>query len=447
MDENIKKKAIKGAAFVLAGYGLSQALRLGGNLILTRLLVPELFGIMALARAFITGLLFFSDIGLRPSIIRSPRGDDPVFLNTAWTLGALRGITLWVFTLALALPMAKVYEASALAWVIPFAGLNAILYGFNSTSIYTLSKDIQLGKLAIMEFFSQLIGLICMILLAYLYKNIWSLVIGTLIGSFSTTVWSHFLDAKTKNRFVLEKTAITELLSFGKWIFVSTAMMFLATQADRFLLGKIFPLALFGVYSIAVIFAELPKQIISHLSNKVIYPLISKYSHLPRNELRQKILEKRKLILIPLALLVALLAGFGDMLIDLLYDDRYKQAGWMLSLLALGMWPLVLYATIDRSLYVIGKPTYSAFGNFLKFIYMIICIPLSFAYAGFFGAVFAVAMNDLPVYIVTGYGLKKEKLSCFQQDIMATMILVALLGICIMIRLVFDMGIPDMILL
>jgi len=83
MDENIKKKAIKGAAFVLAGYGLSQALRLGGNLILTRLLVPELFGIMALARAFITGLLFFSDIGLRPSIIRSPRGDDPVFLNTA----------------------------------------------------------------------------------------------------------------------------------------------------------------------------------------------------------------------------------------------------------------------------------------------------------------------------------------------------------------------------
>jgi len=343
--------------------------------------------------------------------------------------------------------MAKVYEASALAWVIPFAGLNAILYGFNSTSIYTLSKDIQLGKLAIMEFFSQLIGLICMIFLAYLYKNIWSLVIGTLIGSFSTTVWSHFLDAKTKNRLVLEKTAITELLSFGKWIFVSTAMMFLATQADRFLLGKIFPLALFGVYSIAVIFAELPKQIISHLSNKVIYPLISKYSHLPRNELRQKILEKRKLILIPLALLVALLAGFGDMLIDLLYDDRYKQAGWMLSLLALGMWPLVLYATIDRSLYVIGKPTYSAFGNFLKFIYMIICIPLSFAYAGFFGAVFAVAMNDLPVYIVTGYGLKKEKLSCFQQDIIATMILVALLGICMMIRLVFDMGIPDMILL
>lgn len=443
MNTNYKTRAFRGALWVICGYGMSQFLRLGGNLILTRLLAPELFGIMALARAIITGLHFFSDIGLRPSIIRSPRGDDPVFLNTAWTLGALRGIALWAFTLALALPMAKIYGNPSLAWVIPFAGLNAILYGFNSTSIYTLNKNIQLGKLSIMEFSTQLIALISMIILAYLYKNIWSLIIGTLIGSLSSTIWSHFLDTNTRNRLVLEKTAITELISFGKWIFVSTAMMFLATQADRFLLGKIFPMALFGVYSIAVIFAELPKQIISHLSSKVIYPLISKYSHLPRKELRREILGKRRLILIPLALLVALLAGFGDVLIDLLYDDRYKQAGWMLSLLALGMWPLVLYATIDRSLYVIGKPTYSAFGNFLKFIYMIICIPLSFAYAGFFGAVFAVAMNDLPVYIVTSIGLRKEKLSCFTQDIFATMLLAALLGTCIMIRLAFKIDIPS----
>mgnify|MGYP000735525278 CR=1 FL=1 len=123
MDENIKKKAIHGTLFVITGYGLSQVLRLGGNLILTRLLVPEFFGIMALARAVITGLHFFSDIGLMPSIIRSQRGGDPVFLNTAWTIAVLRGIILWAFTLALALPMAKIYDNSLLAWAIPFLSL------------------------------------------------------------------------------------------------------------------------------------------------------------------------------------------------------------------------------------------------------------------------------------------------------------------------------------
>ena len=57
-------------------------MRLISNLILTRLLVPELFGLMALVNTFIQGLFLFSDVGIATSIIRSPRGDDPVFLNT-----------------------------------------------------------------------------------------------------------------------------------------------------------------------------------------------------------------------------------------------------------------------------------------------------------------------------------------------------------------------------
>jgi hypothetical protein len=145
-----------------------------------------------------------------------------------------------------------------------------------------------------------------------------------------------------------------------------------------------------------------------------------------------------------LAALVALLTGFGDVLIEFLYDARYKQAGWMLSLLALGMWPLVLYSTIDRSLYAIGKPTYSAAGNFFKFLYMIICIPLSYKFAGYFGAVLAVALNDLPVYLITSIGLTKENLSCFKQDILASIFLVTIITICITIRFIFHMGIPGM---
>jgi O-antigen/teichoic acid export membrane protein len=446
LEENIKKRALQGAAFIIAGYGLSQVLRLGGNLVLTRLLVPEFFGIMALARAFITGLHFFSDVGLGPGVIRSSRGNDPVFLNTAWTIQVARGLVLWLFTLALAVPMANIYDSPPLVWVFPIVGLNAIFYGFNATSIYTLNKDIRLGKLAVMEFFSQFISLICMVVLAYLFENIWSLVIGSLVGAVVRTVWSHFLEPTIRNHFALEKDAVTELFSFGKWIFISTAMMFLATQADRFLLGKFFPLALFGVYNIAIVLAELPKQIIGQVSNKVIFPLISKFSHLPRNELRRKILRKRRIMLVPLALLVALLGSFGDIVIDFLFDDRYRQAGWMLTLLAFGMWPLVLYATVDRSLYAIGKPNYCAFGNFLKFIYMIIGVPLSFKYGGFFGAVLTVALNDLPVYFVVNFGLFKEKLSCIRQDILATAILAVFTGFFIAIRIYFEMGFPGRVL-
>ena len=103
-----------------------------------------------------------------------------------------------------------------------------------------------------------------------------------------------------------------------------------------------------------------------------------------------------------------------------------KQDG-CLPLLALGMWPLVLYATVDQSLYALGKPKYSAIGNFFKFIYMIIFVPVLYNYYGFIGAVSAVAMNDLPVYLVVSIGLSKEKLSCIKQDMLVTVLLAALL--------------------
>lgn len=444
MEENLTKRVIQGAALVIAVHGLSMAIRLGGNIILTRLLVPEFFGIMALAGTFVNGLHFFSDIGIGPGIIRSPRGHDPVFLNTAWTLQVIRGIILWLATLALALPAANIYGNPVLAWVVPALGLNAILFGLNSTSIHTLNKDIYLGKISAIELIAKIISLIFMIYFAYIYKNIWSLVIGSIAGTLFTTVSSHFLEKNTINRLELNKDSLVELISYGKWIFISTSMMFLATQADRLLLGKFFPLVMFGVYSIAVTFAELPKQVINQLSGKVIFPLISKYSNIPRNELRQKILQKRKLTLAPLALVIALFACFGDVVISLLYDQRYQQAGWMLCMLAIGMWPLVLYSTIDKALYAIGKPNYSAAGNFLKFIYMIILIPFSFNIAGFMGAVLIVAMNDVPVYISTSIGLSREKLSCFRQDIIATLFLLGMVSIFLAIRYFFDLGFPGM---
>jgi len=281
-----------------------------------------------------------------------------------------------------------------------------------------------------------------MITLAYIYRNVWSLILGGLVTSALKMLWTHFLDSRVRNRFILEKAAVKELLSFGKWIFVSTAMMFLATQADRLLLGKFFPLALFGVYSIAVIFAEMPKQIISQISGKVIFPLISQFSQLPRNELRQKILNKRKLLLIPLALLVASMACFGDVLIDILYDERYQQAGWMLPLLAFGMWPLILCITIDPCLYVVGKPKFPALGNLLKFLHMIVFLPIFFWIGGKFGAVLAVAMNDIPKYLVVNYGLKREKLSGLGQDAWATIFLFGIICLFLAFRYFTGMGLP-----
>jgi len=439
---NYRRRAIQASAFVFLGFGASQVIRLGGNLLLTRLLIPELFGIIAIARIVVMGIGLFSDIGLEPAIIRSKRAGDAVLLNSAWTLTTIRGGVLAGLSFAAAFPAAAIYGEPILALVIPAIGLLSIPQGLQSTAIVTLNRELRQKTLTSMEICVQLISLGCMAILAYVYRNVWALVIGELVGVTAKTVWSHLINTSQPNRFQLEKAAVRELLSFGKWVLVSTAMMFLATQADRLILGTLFTMSLLGVYSIALMLAELPKQVISRLSSKVIFPLIAKFVELPRSDLRERIRRPRRALLLSLSVAVAAVGSFGDLFVLTLYDDRYSAAAWIFPLLALGMWPLILHASIDGSLLAVGKPRYPAIGNLAKFAYLVVALPFAYRVAGVFGAVLAVALDDIPVYAVVNYGLKKERLALLSQDGWATISLLVCVGIFLFLRTWVGLGFP-----
>jgi O-antigen/teichoic acid export membrane protein len=439
---SIKSNALKATIWTLVGYGGSQVLRFGANLILTRLLVPEMFGLMSLVNTFIIGLNLFSDVGISPSIIRSKRGEEPAFLNTAWTIQVLRGLLLWIICLIITIPVAKFYGESKLLWIMPIAGLTTILQGFNSTVMILLNRQLSLGKITIFDFIVQVMSLTVTISWAKIYPTIWALLGGNLVASFFGMVRSHFLVKTPKNSFAWDKEAAKEIFSFGKWIFISTAMMFLASQWDRLILGKLFSLEVLGIYTIAYTFADLPKQITQRVSGKVIFPLIAGLVTLKREELRRKILDKRWLMLLGTILIVTILFCFGDFIIFGLYDQRYRQAAWMLPILALGLWPLILSNTIEKSLLAIGKPIYSSIASSLKFLYMLLVIPISFEQAGIFGVIIAIAANDIVGYLVINYGLWQEGLSCFWQDVKASLILVVIISLVISLRYLQGWGLP-----
>ena len=182
MDKNIKLVAIKALIFVIIGYGLSQVLRLAGNLVLTRLLEPELFGLMALGYIFNTGLGLFSDIGIEPGVVRSKRAHDPVFLKTAWTMQFIRGLLLFVLTAIIAYPVSLIYKDPVLFLIIPVIGIVSIFQGFQSCSLFLLNKDLDQGKLVFIDFIGQIVSLIVMVVIAYVFKSIWALVLGGLIA-------------------------------------------------------------------------------------------------------------------------------------------------------------------------------------------------------------------------------------------------------------------------
>lgn len=438
----LKKAAIKGSIWVFTGFGLGQILRLASNLILTRLLFPEMFGLMSLVSTFTIGLRLFSDIGISPSIIQNRRGNEPEFLNTAWTIQIMRGFALWCCCFIIAWPAAKFYNEKQLIWLIPILGITTFIEGFNSTALVTLNRDLSLGKLTILNLSTQIIMILTMIVWAWQSPTIWALVAGNIVSVMITMILSHRMIPNYHNRLHWDKSAVRELFSFGRWVFISTAMTFLAAQSDKLILGKFFTFSMLGVYSIAFQVSDIPNKIIQQISNKIIFPVISNFNMLPRDMLRDKISQKRLLLLLGIVVLIALFVSFGDLLILFLYDKRYEDASWMLVILSLGLWPRLSILTAAPALLALGKPFYFAFGNSIKVLYIIVCLPLAFFYMGYIGAIVVIALDDVPLYLIANYALWREGLLSGRQDFYMTMLLFGLIIFFCLIRYLFHFGLP-----
>ena len=437
-----KKLAIKGAFWTIISYGGSQIIRFGSNLILTRLLLPELFGLVGLAYVFIVGVHLFSDIGLRPSIIQNKRGEEPEFLNTVWTMQVIRSFFVWLCLMLITWPVATFYKQPGLLWLIPAISINTLIGGFYSTAISSLNRKMAVKQVVIFEFGLQIVSTTVMIVWAWFDRSIWAIVAGGFMGSVTELIWSYFLMRGKPNRFAWDREAVKEIFSYGKWIFLSTLLFFLCSQADRLVLGKIFSLTMLGIYGIAFTLGDMPRQVIIALGGRVIFPSISMLADLPREELRAKIIKNRNLILIPLAIGLAIFVSCGDQLILTLYRKEYAAASWMLPILALGIWHTTLHNLMGSCLLAVGKSQYGAMGNLATFLSISIGIPIGYHFMGNLGAVLAVAVGDIPTYLVISYGLWKEGLFCFWQDIKLTALFLGVLGILLFCRFHFGHTLP-----
>lgn len=352
---SLKKRAISGSVWTLAGELAQYVLRLGGNLVLTRLLFPEAFGLMSLVQVFIMGLEMFSDIGIIPGIIQNKRGDEPDFLNTAWTIQAGRGVMLWIFSCLIALPASQFYSEPMLMQLLPVSGLTALISGFNSTKLATENRKLAVARLTVLEVGSYVLGLVVMVVWAWISPTVWSLVGGGIVGSLAKMLSSHLYLKGVSNRFHWDQDAFRSLQQFGQWIFVSTVLTFFAGQGDRLLIGRLLDVKVLGIYTVAVTLARLVNQTIMQLGSKVLFPSYSEVIR-DRPERLYATLRKIRLVLIAGSWVASItLMAFGDKIITVLYDDRYAEAGWMLKILPINSLVGVLIFTYDNALMAMGK--------------------------------------------------------------------------------------------
>lgn len=347
-------RALRGSAFIAMGYVIGQAMRLAANLILTRLLFPEAFGLMALVTMVMIGLTMFSDVGIGPAILGNKRGDDPRFLDTAWTVQAIRGALLWGITCALAWPLAVFYRAPDLAQMLPVAGLTLLIAGFNPTRIETANRHLALGRVTGLDLASQAIGIAVMIALSLATHSVWALVWGNIAGAVAKLALMTALLPGHRNRLAWERQAAADLIRFGGWIFLSTACGFLLMQGDKAILGRYLSLESLGVYNIGYFLASFPMLLAAAVVGRVFIPIYREVaadgSAAVHRRLRRMRMGMTGLVL---ALLVGMALG-GVPLVGLLYDPRYAAAGAVVVAIACVQMPQLLVATYDQAALAAG---------------------------------------------------------------------------------------------
>lgn len=427
------RRVFSGKVFVAVGWTslamvVSQILRLVGSLIMTRLLAPEMFGIMSIVLSVQITLGLILDVGLRAAIIQSPRGDDPELLNTAWTIQIIRGtiITCITILIALSLPFGvdrgwfspdTVWAAPELPLVLSVAALSAFIHGFESTNSITAERNLALKRFTILKLSGQLVGFFVMVLIGLLTRSIWALVVSGVLTTLFVTLVSHVFLPGIRNKIAWNDAARAEIAKFGLWVMLSSAATVLSNQADRFVFGGLVDSATLGLYAIALNFALLVETMASTCIWSIFLPALSEARHSETEKFSDKYFKLRQ----PLDLGVTFVAGglfaSGATVIDILYDDRYLPAGEMLAILSFLLIFSTRYNLAIAAYMALGKPHLTASINLVKCLSLFVFLFVGYQYFGFTGAIAAVSFHTIPAVLMTLWYNHSEGLNNFRFDL------------------------------
>jgi O-antigen/teichoic acid export membrane protein len=334
-EDSLRRKVIRGIGWELIGQIGTQAWRFGSNLILTRLLVPEAFGLIGIVQVVMMALTLLSDIGLQSSVIHDRRGTDRRFLNTVWTVGVLRGIGLWLATCALAYPIASFFAMPELKWLLPITAISAVVRGFASTSLLTAGRNLDNRWYVQVELGSQILGTTITVLLAFWLRSAVALAWGWVATAMVFTVWSYCRRDLPWDRFAWDREVAASLSRFGRWALASGALTIWQQRGDRLALSKIVSTGELGTYVVGSNLALLPMTVFQRLNSAVSQPVYARVRDLPDAAARARIRRLRAGIVGLHSLALALLVVIAQPLVDLMYPPDFARAGWYCALASL----------------------------------------------------------------------------------------------------------------
>lgn len=423
----IKQRIFSGTMWTLFGFGAAQVIKLASTLILAKMLSPGDYGLVAIVNVILIGISMCSDFGFGANVMQNKRGEDVSFLNSIWTLQIVKGVLVWLVCILLAWPVSIFYEQQILLPLMIVITFSAVLAGLNSSAIFLTDRRIELKKQTFYQLTSQFVALVTMIGVAYYYPSVWVLVIGTIISTGLYTYFSHKL-LPVKVSWHWDPQTNWSIIHFGKWIAVSSAMGFVFTQSAPLILGKFLTISQLGLYSLGVTMARVFEGVHIMLLQKIVTPTVAHFKSHSNSEVRARLL-KLKAVLIGLFLpCFVLLIIFSPEIIDLIFDERYAGAAWIMQLYCLTYIPVII-SGLGTFYLALGDSKLLANLTFFKTVSFFVLVVLGYLFNKGNGIILAVCLYNTWSYFIELYAQIKYKLWFPLVDLAALVIALLLLWI------------------
>ena len=396
--KDLKGKFARGTIVLSSASAFEIGLRFVRNIILTRLLAPEYFGLMATIMSTIAVSEAFTEVGIRQAVIQNKKGARNEFLNAAWWFSTLRGASLYVIAFIVAPYICEFFRTAEIILPMRIAFLALVFRGSISPRMYVLEKELNYTKLIIIQQGSAILNVSITVILSIYYQTIWPLVIGLTVENFFIFLFS-FILLPFRPRFIIERFYLREIFQFARRMFGLPVLATIFFQFDIFIIGRLLNMEQLGLYSMARTLALVPVTAFSKTVRPVVLPAFSKLQN-SKESLVRWLLNITDLVVLITMPIIALSIIISKPLLSLLFGPKYGTVSIPFSILMLYVFVRLISIIIMQLFFSLGRPDLQRRFAFVRvIIVMIFAYPATKAF-GLVGASSTVLLAMLSLFVL-----------------------------------------------
>ena len=323
------------------------------TIVMSRLLTPRDFGVMAVGLVMLRFVSYFAQGGLSSALIQRP-SIDREDVRAAVALALLASAVGYGVFFALAPLGTLVLHDDEIVGVSRVLALAFVIAALGSVSTALLRRELRLGTLGGIELAGQVVGSWGVgVTLALAGAGVWSLV-GSALAQGAITAGASYAAVRHDVRPLWDGARIRAFASFGSMVSLTGFLEFLAGNIDLLVAGRRFGAAGLGQYSRAWTLASLPMEHLSNAGSKALFPAFSQLQHDPER-LRTAFLDSVAIITAALGATVTVIMVVATPAVPLLLGAQWSAAAHVLPVVAaasavalLSHLPAVLAAALGR---------------------------------------------------------------------------------------------------